>query len=254
MSHFTAPQMTADDALAAWWRAPRGGALINTEAELLKDALDNVFGWELLQIGAWGQGRELLQSARTRRATILATLEQQRSGAQADLVARGTQLPVASDSMDAVLLAHSLEFAADPYALVREADRVLTGEGQLLVLGFRRWSSWGLRAVASRGSFPPGMQRTLSERRLLDWLVLLGYEIEPARYYLYGSPWGGIDTPARALRRGLTNWLPAGAYLLKARKRLYTITPLRLRLREPDRVRVLGLARPSAPRSQPKSS
>ncbi len=35
-----------------------------------------------------------------------------------------------------------------------------------------------------------------------------------------------------ALRRGLFNPLPAGAYLLKARKRTYTLTPIRLRRRE----------------------
>jgi hypothetical protein len=34
------------------------------------------------------------------------------------------------------------------------------------------------------------------------------------------------------LRRGLFNPLPAGAYLLKARKRVYAPTPLRLRRRE----------------------
>jgi hypothetical protein len=34
------------------------------------------------------------------------------------------------------------------------------------------------------------------------------------------------------LRAGLTYPLPAGAYLLRARKRLYTLTPVRPRLRE----------------------
>ena len=42
-----------------------------------------------------------------------------------------------SDCADAALLPHTLEFAADPYAVLREVDRVLVGEGQLLVLGFR---------------------------------------------------------------------------------------------------------------------
>jgi SAM-dependent methyltransferase len=242
------------DPLSNWWRAAQGSGIVAAESELLREALESVFGWELLQIGAWGATRELLTAARTRHVAVTGSLTQLKAGVRVDLVARAGQLPIASDSVDAVLLAHALEFAADPYTLLREVDRVLTGEGQLLVLGFRPWSLWGLRTQASRGAFPPGVQRLLSERRLREWLVLLGYEVMPVRRYLYGLPWGKFGSPARALRRGLTGWWPAGAYLLTARKRLYAGTPLRLRWRDRERVRVLaGLARPTT-RGQSKDT
>jgi SAM-dependent methyltransferase len=153
-------------------------------------------------------------------------------------VARLTQLPIAGDSVDAVLLPHTLEFEADPYAVLREADRVLTGEGKLLVLGFRPWSLWGLRSRISRAGFPPGQRRLLGERRLRDWLVLLGYEVDAPRHYLFELPWGEPADPAHSLRRSLLHPLPAGAYLLKARKRIYALPPQRLRLRE--RARAIG--------------
>ncbi len=211
---------------------------------MLGEALDDVFGWELLQVGAWGTARELLCSSRTRRQTVVAGPEL-REGA--DIIGRASQLPVNSDSMDAVLLPHTLEFAGDPYAIVREVDRVLTGEGQLLVLGFRPWSTWGLRARFSRRGFPPGLRRVLSEKRVRDWLVLLGYEVVAARYYVFRSPWGGSLSPSDGtgpyLRRGL-NPLPAGAYLLKARKHVYTLTPVRPRFREKPAV-IGGLVKPT---------
>jgi SAM-dependent methyltransferase len=239
--------------LCDWWQAPRGAALIAAETELAREALDNVFGWEMLQIGAWGVARPLLTAARTRHVTIASALEHRRAGANVDLVCRPAQLPIASDSIDAVILPHTLEFAPDPFALVREVDRVLTGEGQLLVFGFRHWSPWGLRAVAARGAFPPGLQRLLSERRLRDWLGLLGYEVADTRRYLFDLPWGRPGEPARSLRRGLSAFWPAGAYLLRARKRLFAGTPLRLKVRE--RVRVLGsLAKPSATNQTPRST
>lgn len=259
MSHFDPPKTPVDappgqDPLVAWWRSARGTSLVAAESELLREALDSIFGWELLQVGAWGVGRELLAAARTRHCTVAAPLDQLRAGVKADVVTRGTQLPIASDSVDAVLLPHVLEFTPDPYALIREVDRVLTGEGQVLVLGLRPMSLWGLRSIGSRGAFPPGVQRLLSERRLREWLRLLGYEVAPVRHYLYGLPWGKAGKPARALRRGLTSWWPAGAYLLQARKRLYAGTPLRLRWKERERVHVLaGLARPTT-RSQPRDS
>ena len=239
-----------DAALKLWWQERLGRALLAAESELLSEALEDVFGWELLQIGAWGAGRDLLCGSRTRRQTVLAPAMYPDG---ADVLARPSQLPINSDSMDAVLLPHTLEFAADPYAIVREVDRVLVGEGQLLVLGFRPWSLWGLRARASRNGFPPGMRRVLSEKRVRDWLVLLGYEVVAARRYLFCSPWNsglsaaakpGVEGGGRILRRGIINPLPAGAYLLKARKRVYTMTPIRPRFRERPAV-IGGLVKPT---------
>lgn len=233
-----------DAALSAWWASWRGRALLAVECELVGEALEDVFGWELLQVGAWGVARDLLTASRTRRQTVIAPPIH---GVGADVLGRASQLPVTSDSVDAVLLPHTLEFAADPYAIVREADRVLVGEGQLLVLGFRPWSLWGMRARAGRSGFPPSLRRVLSERRLRDWLVLLGYEVAPARHYLYSSPWAtgpvGEDS-GPILRRGLLNPLPAGAYLMKARKRVYTLTPVRPRFREKPAV-LGGLVKPT---------
>ena len=234
-----------DAALIAWWHGALGRALLSAESELIAEALEDVFGWELLQVGAWGDSRELLAGSRTRRQTIIAVGSH---GVHADIVGRPSQLPVTSDSVDAVLLPHTLEFAANPYAIVREVDRVLVGEGQLLVLGFRPWSLWGLRGRASRSGFPPGLRRVLSDRRIRDWLVLLGYEIVSIRRYLYCSPWssgpGSSGGNGRILRRGLINPLPAGAYLLKARKRVYALTPIRPRYRERPAV-IPGLAKPT---------
>ena len=233
-------------ALREWWNGPAGAALIASETLLLNEALDDVFGWEFLQIGAWGSGRELLSACRTRHRAILSMPGMSQN---ADILGRPAQLPVAGDSIDAVLVPHTLEFAADPYAIVREADRVLVGEGQLLVLGFRPFSLWGQRGRLSRSGFPPGLRRVLSERRVREWLKLLGYEVFAARHYLYRSPWSGElapgDSADRLLRRGLTYPLPAGAYLLKARKQVYTLTPIRPRFRERSGV-LGGLVKPAS--------
>jgi SAM-dependent methyltransferase len=231
--------------ISSWLESSRGKALLRAEAALMTEALDDCFGWELVQVGAWGEQRELVAGGRTRRRTIIASPEWGavlRGGA--DVSARLTQLPIASDSVDAVLLPHTLEFEADPYTLLREVDRVLTGEGKLLILGFRTLSLWGLRAAATRSGYPPGLRRLLREGRIRDWLGLLGYEIAETRRYLYEAPWGEPVGGSRMLRRGLFYPLPAGAYLIKARKRVYAVPPLRLRL--PERRQVIGgLVEPS---------
>ncbi len=196
---------------------PPPAVLLEAETALLAETLDDVFGWELLQVGLWGSPRGLLNGSRTRQQTVIA----ERHVDGVDLVARLPQLPIASGTVDAVLLPHTLEFLPDPKAMIREADRVLAGEGQLIVAGLRPISLWGLRARLSRGAFPPGLRNLLAERRVCDWLALLGYEIIASRHYLHS------------------------AYILKARKRVYTMTPIKIRPRE--RAAVIGsLVKPTS--------
>lgn len=229
------------------WQAGRlGAALIQAEARLLADTFDDVFGMELVQLGTWGVGRELLAHARIRRQSIVADAQTPAGG---DLVASLAHLPIVSGSVDAVLLPHTLEVAPDPYAVLREADRVLAAEGQLIVLGFRPVSLWGLAAAASRAGFPPGLRRTFSVARVRDWLRLLSYEIVSVRPYLYRlprTPRGALEAALPSmLRRGWFYPWPSAAYVIKARKRVYTLTPIRPRLRE-WRTVIGGLVEPRA--------
>src|SRR5580658_5591634 len=100
--------------LQQWQSEALGRALIQAEAQLLSTTFDDVFGLELLQLGAWGVGRELLAPARIRRQSVVADASQ--SAAAGDIVASLAHLPISSAMVDAVLLPHTLELAADPYA------------------------------------------------------------------------------------------------------------------------------------------
>lgn len=230
-----------------WLASALGRQLVTAEAALLRGLLDEIFGLELLQLGSWGGSRELLAASRTRRQTVIA----EQPGNAVDLVARLDALPVLTASVDAVLLPHTLEFEADPQSVVREADRVLTGEGQIIILGFRPASFWGLRAVAARDGYPQGLQQVLGAGRVCDWLRLLGYEIVLQRKYLYCRPWdAGSPASRRILRRGLMNPLPAGAWMIRARKHVYRMTPLRHRFSR-ERRRALGAMPEPTTRNSP---
>jgi SAM-dependent methyltransferase len=212
----------------------------------MSEALDDVFGWELLQLGTWGVSARLLAGCRTRRRAVIADLRT--ASSDVDVAARLSQLPISNGSVDAVVLPHTLEFETDPYAVVREADRVLAGEGQLIVLGFRPFSLWGFRSRAISRGYPPGLKRMLGAGRIADWLELLGYDVSLTRNYLFAPPWGGsaprVGEPSALLRRGWIKPWPAGAYLIKARKRVYTLTPLRPKMRERTQP-IGGLVKPT---------
>ena len=147
---------------------------------------------------------------------------------------------MASHSVDAVLLPHTLERASDPHQLLRECERVLTGGGRLIVLGFNPWSVLGLRRLLTRGAWPPAVEQLYSERRLRDWLSLLNFDIAAReRYYPAFAESGG-----RMRRRARR--LPGyhGGYLLVAVKRVHAVTPLRRIWHRPARIHG-GLAEPT---------
>lgn len=222
--------------------------MLQAESELMSEALDDVFGWELLQLGIWGRSDRLLAGCRTRRRAVIA--DGRVDAPEADIAARLSQLPISNASVDAVVLPHTLEFETDPYAVVREADRVLAGEGHLIVLGFRPFSLWGFRSRAISRGYPPGLKRMLGAGRIADWLELLGYDVSLTRNYLFAPPWGGVapkgNEPSALLRRGWFKPWPAGAYLIKARKRVFSLTPLRPKLQRTQAIG--GLVKPTTPR------
>lgn len=223
-----------------WLRTPLGERVHALERKLLSEALSQVFGWQLLQIGEWGGSDALLADARTQRKAVLARRFDQPSDGMR-ICSRTDTLAIASDSIDAVLLPHTLEYESDPHELLREVERILLGDGHVIVLGFRAFSGWGCRHLLASSGFPPGTERLIGERRLRDWLKLLGFEIVDARRYLFTWPWGAAAPRTQRFLEtvGEQFWpLFAGAYLMKARKRVYAVTPIRPRWK--TRARVVG--------------
>ena len=228
-----------------WLATPLGSAVLAAERAVLQEELGDVFGFELLQIGAWGDGAELALAARTQHRRLI------------DPSARGTgairadyhSLPIATGAVEAVLLPHTLEQAPRPHDLLREVDRVLRGEGHLVICGFNPLSPWGVRHVLGRRRFPPPVSRLLTDHRVRDWLRLLGFEIVNTRRYLFTPPWQGVTSgrvPAWLEKNGPQFAAPlAGAYLLKTRKRVHAVTPIRPVWQKRPQL-VGGLAKPTS--------
>ena len=216
--------------LDVWFDGPLGRLLLDAESREVAAALENVFGNQFLQIGHWGPRATFLPYARTPRRALIA--EPQAPG---DLVSHASQLSILGQSVDAVLLPHTLEFEPEPQAVIREVDRILVGEGHVLILGFEPLGTWVARHSLSRRGFPPGFVATLSRRRLRDWLTLLGFDVLETRRFLHALPLASLESTAftrglERLGRGLDGRF-GSAYLLKAKKRVYTMTPIRPRRR-----------------------
>ncbi len=237
--------MASRNELRTWLRTDLGRSLLDQEEAVLIEPLEDVFGLHLLQIGEWGEDLRLAGAARVQSKTLWAS--EARPGVA--VCCDPATLPTRSDSVDAVLLPHTLEFVTDAYALLRELDRVLVAEGQLIVLGFNVLGSWSWRHRFAQGGFPPGMQRLLREGRVRDWFALLGFEVVLSKRYLFAPPFARLQSARSRRFFSALAWLApplfASGYLLKARKRVYAALRPRLRWRDRRRL-VSGVPEPTA--------
>jgi SAM-dependent methyltransferase len=235
---------TPPDALDEWLATPLGRTLLAREQAAVTHSLEHVFGTQLLQVGHWGPPDTFLPHARTQLRALVAE-----PGAAGDFVSHASSLAVLSGSVDAVLLPHTLEFEPEPHEVLREVDRVLVGEGHLIVLGFEPWSWWAVRHHLSERGFPPGLTHLLSRGRLRDWLRLLGFDVLEVRRFLHALPLSRLHGGAveRHLERA-GHWCGGkfgSVYLLKAKKRVYTLTPVRPKRRRSRPALVGALVEPT---------
>ena len=236
-------QVDQSQILRDWLESPLGESLLHQEARVVEEVLDGIFGEHCLQLGMWGDSRTFLRFTRTQRCSLIGATREGEPGA----VGEFHRLPLDSDSIDAVLLPHTLDFSDRQHEILREVDRVLRADGHVVILGFKPGGLWGLRRVIPGAGMPPGAEHVISERRLCDWLKLLDMRVRSSMRYFFRWP-----LPRRKVsvsqaweRRGRTFWPElAACYMLTAQKRVSAMTPVRPLWRTSPAV-VTGLAEPS---------
>ena len=209
--------------LAEWLASPPAGYILDWERARIDAAVSDVFGFNAVQIGLCE-----LDLLRANRIPL-----RQRAGdsGSIDVCCDPAALPLATHSIDLVVLPHVLEFREDAHQILREVERILIPEGQVLITGFNPYSLWGSRRRFDRSGGFPWQGRYLSLSRLRDWLQLLGFEPDRGET--------GCFAPAFDQARWLERWHPiegigrrwwpfAGAvYILRAIKRTHAMRLIR---------------------------
>ena len=239
MSELKEPE-TAEVPCGAWYSRPAGRSLLAGIRAALAEMLPDLFGYHAVQAGEIAAGVDLFEGSRISRRFLM-------GGRAGDLLGRVEALPFDADCIDLLMLVHALEGASPPHQVLREADRVLVPEGHVVIVGFNPFSFMGLMSLLKlRRGEAPWSGHYYSKRRICDWLALLGFDILDVRYVGHAPPFprermqerfAGLD------RMGARLWRPFGSvYLILARKRLATLTPIRPRWRPGRRLPLPGLA------------
>jgi SAM-dependent methyltransferase len=206
-----------NNTLQDWFTTPLGQYLLEKEQAYLDDVTPDVFGFHALQVGM--PDVDLLRASRIAHRMRVAATD------RPDLYAKSHELPLATQSVDLVVLPHVLEFASGPHEILREVDRVMMPEGRLVIVGFNPWSLWGLRSSVGFGRDEyPWNGRFVSLLRVKDWLALLGFDVNAGRLVGYAPPF-----KSESVRRRFGFMEPAGdrwwavggaVYMLQAIKRV----------------------------------
>lgn len=147
------------------------------------------------------------------------------------IVARLDKLPVNTDTIDIVILPHSLEMVSNPHEILRESHRVLRPEGKIIITGFNYFSFWGAyRLLAKIFVKSPWRNNFLSIIKLLDWLALLGFDELTVNRYCCNLPVNNqkILNKFKFLEM-LSNFLlfsVGNIYTIYACKRVIPLTPI----------------------------
>ena len=229
-----------------WIRGQLGHRVQVEERRVARKELRRLFGKTVVQIGGSSRFPLIADSLAPVRFHVMTGCDVVGHAHCPTVCAELELLPFATESIDIVVLQHTLELSEDPHQLLREVERILKPGGRLLIFGFNPQSTWGIRRLLSTGldSLVPWQIRYLSVWRAEDWCRLLGLEPELTRYAVYSLPFAKRvirrlfkDAEHRLARR---EWPVGAVYCVRAKKdRLSAIMPSRNPLRRLAQVQPL---------------
>jgi SAM-dependent methyltransferase len=179
-------------ALGSWLETPMGHYVREWEQARLDSLVADIFGFNAIQLGL-PQVDALRASRMPNRwlSDSLLPAAPVAEGIMPVVVHDFAELPFASQSLDLVILPHVLEFAEEPHQVLREVERVLIPEGQVIICGFNPASLWGMRQMTGRLTgthFLPQHGEFISMPRIKDWMKLLNLGVNRGHFGCYAPP------------------------------------------------------------------
>ncbi len=199
--------------LGEWLLTPPGRCLLEWEQACLDEAVADLFGFHALQLGlpemdALRTNRMPCRWVASEGLVVPSPIPLPPTTLEATTTLTGAQsltlhclpeaLPFPDQSLDLVVMPHTLELARDAHQALAEVARVLRPEGRLVLVGLNPASLWALRQKLGRLRRGLGLGRSelflprtgdfIGYWRLRDWLRLLSLEVECARFGCYRPP------------------------------------------------------------------
>ena len=163
------------------------------------------------------------------------------------------ELPVASGSIDLVVLPHILEYIDNPRQLLAEACRIIKPEGHIIICGFNPYSLWGLKKLWAKNDTIPWSGNFIPSSAIKKWLGFADFELVKQTTLLFRPP---INHESTYHKFKFMDWLGrklhlpfGGVYTLVAQAKVIPLTPIKLRWQQKlsdVKLRSIGMPKPTA--------
>lgn len=240
---------TVREKLSSWFGSPLGQRVLATEQEQLDEILPDLFGYHILQYG-YPAKADYLSASRIVNKTLLFLDESEIKSNLNAIYTSAEELPVATDCIDVVVLPHVLEYSKDAHKLLREMERVLIGDGHIVIIGINPLSLWGLwHLFLCWWNEMPWSGQLISMHRIKDWLSLLDFEVKKINCFFYSPPirnprWLKKFLPLERLGRYCWPVL-GGLYVVVAQKRTVPLNPIKMSWQQSGNMLGSGVVEPT---------
>lgn len=246
--------LEAQEPLAQWYATGLGQSIATRLESEMSQRLGDVFGYQGLQVGNLVPGIQLLAGAGLQRVVVLDA-----PTGKGDVYGDVLSLPIATGTMKVVVFFHTLDFCCNPHQALREANRVLTDDGQLIIIGFNPYSAFGVRhALTAWRRRAPWNGRFYARRRVSDWLSVLDYRVLDSAAVFMRPPFNSERVIRRLARlEGLQRIASGigGVYIMRARKQTLPLSLVRQRGRVRKQLAASSFARTGEkPDSRPRAT
>jgi len=207
--------------LFSFYETPQGKLLQILEKKYLKRSITVSCNQAVLQMGGLDWEDEFIDFSFYRKYYIL---DSKGKGCKDATRIKGKsyRLPIQSECIDLVILPHLLEFDANRFQTMREIERILKPEGELIILNLNPLNVWvrlsflwnKKMSYSWKGSF-------IARSRITDWLKLLNFEIKNSAEFTIDS----ILTEPDGFKFGYRSFSSTG-FAVRAVKRQFTLIPL----------------------------
>jgi SAM-dependent methyltransferase len=224
-----------------WLSHLPGQSVLDAELCVLTNLLKKLSGKHAVLIGTPKQLPLLKSSVIANQFLISPIRSSEAGGVETEL----SDLPIASGSVDLVILPHLLEQLDNPRQLLAEACRVVKPEGHIVICGFNPYSLWGLKQMLMKHKNMPWSGRFIQSGLVKKWLGFADFELVNHTMTLFRPP---IKRKGLFKCLGCMEWLGrtcfvpfGGVYILVAQAKVIPLTPIKLKWQQ----KISGLSIPS---------
>ncbi len=209
-----------------WSQTNLGKYIIDLESEQINQEINKLPGVNILQLGAI-RGTSWLNLNR-RCSTYVLDLPERCDNCCA-IFGKFESLPLQPESMDIVILRHTLEATKKPQEVLHEAERILSPDGYIVISGFNPYSLFGIMRLSEKYSVSGAWEgRSISIGRIKDWFAVLGLDLTVDKQVRFNHKIVKKEYGNRFEFLGdLANFslsFKSGVYVLMARKRTIPLT------------------------------